>query len=59
MSNFEHTHHAHCESGVMSSMLRHYGLNVSEPMVFGLSNALNFAYIPFVKMGGMPLVNRQ
>ena len=56
MSNFEHTHHAHCESGVMSSMLRHYGLNVSEPMVFGLSNALNFAYIPFVKMGGMPLV---
>jgi len=56
MSSFEHTHHAHCESGVMSSMLRHYGLNVSEPMVFGLSNALNFAYIPFVKMGGMPLV---
>jgi hypothetical protein len=56
MSSFEHTHHAHCESGVMSSMLRHYGLHVSEPMVFGLSNALNFAYIPFVKMGGMPLV---
>ena len=56
MSNFEHTHHAHCESGVMSSMLRHYGLSVSEPMVFGLSNALNFAYIPFVKIGGMPLV---
>jgi len=56
MSSFEHTHHAHCESGVMSSMLRHYGLNVSEPMVFGLSNALNFAYIPFVKIGGMPLV---
>jgi len=56
MSNFEHTHSAHCESGVMSSMLRHYGLNISEPMVFGLSNALNFAYIPFVKIGGMPLV---
>jgi len=56
MSNFEHTHHAHCESGVISSMLRHHGLHISEPMVFGLSNALNFAYIPFVKMGGMPLV---
>jgi len=56
MSSFEHMHHAHCESGVMSSMLRHYGLNISEPMVFGLSNALNFAYIPFVKIGGMPLV---
>jgi hypothetical protein len=56
MNSFEHTHHAHCESGVISSMLRHYGLNISEPMIFGLSNALNFAYIPFVKIGGMPLV---
>ncbi|RRS30014.1 MAG: peptidase [Epsilonproteobacteria bacterium (ex Lamellibrachia satsuma)] len=56
MNNFEHKHHAHCESGVMSSMLRHHGLNISEPMVFGLSNALNFAYIPFVKIGGMPLI---
>ena len=56
MNNFEHTHHAHCESGVVSSMLRHHGVNLSEPMVFGLANALNFAYIPFVKIGGMPLV---
>jgi len=56
MNSFEHTHHAHCESGVVSSMLRHYGVNLSEPMVFGLANALNFAYIPFVKIGGMPLV---
>ncbi len=53
---FKHTHSAHCESGVMSSMLRHYGLNLSEPMVFGLANALTFAYLPFLKMGGMPLV---
>ncbi len=57
MSKFEHRHYAHCESGVMSSMLRHNGLDISEPMIFGLSNALNFAYIPFVKIGGMPLVS--
>jgi len=56
MNNFEHKHHAHCESGVVSSMLSHHGLNISEPMIFGLSNALNFAYIPFIKLGGMPLV---
>jgi len=55
-SDFKHTHHAHCESGVMSSILRHHGLNISEPMIFGLSNALSFAYIPFIKLGGMPLV---
>ncbi len=57
MGNFKHTHHAHCESGVMSSMLRYYGLDISEPMIFGLSNVLNFVYIPFVKIGGMPLVS--
>ncbi|RLA74950.1 MAG: peptidase [Epsilonproteobacteria bacterium] len=56
MNDFEHKHHAHCESGVLSSMLSHHGLNISEPMIFGLSNALNFAYIPFIKLGGMPLV---
>jgi len=56
VTKFKHTHSAHCESGVMSSMLRHYGLNLSEPMVFGLASALTFAYLPFLKMGGMPLV---
>jgi hypothetical protein len=55
-TKFEHTHSAHCESGVISTMLRHYGLNLSEPMVFGLASALSFAYLPFVKMGGMPLI---
>lgn len=53
---FKHQHAAHCESGVMSSMLSHYGLKLSEPMVFGLSSALIFAYLPFVKLGGMPLI---
>jgi len=56
VTNFDHTHSAHCESGVMSTMLRHYGLNLSEPMVFGLASGLSFAYLPFVKMGGMPLI---
>jgi len=56
VNSFKHTHHAHCESGVISSMLTYHGFKISEPMVFGISNALNFAYIPFVKIGGMPLV---
>lgn len=56
VTEFEHKHAAHCESGVMSSMLRHYGLSLSEPMVFGLASALTFAYLPFLKMGGLPLV---
>ena len=56
MNNFKHQHSAHCESGVLSSMLRHYGLDISEPMVFGLAGALTFAYLPFIKLGGMPLI---
>ena len=51
-----HTHSAHCESGVISLLLSHYGLKISEAMVFGLSGALMFAYIPFVKIGGMPMI---
>ena len=53
---FEHKHAAHCESGVISSMLTHHGLVLSESMVFGLSSALTFAYLPFIKLGGMPLI---
>ena len=56
VNNFKHQHSAHCESGVMSSMLRHNGIEMSEPMVFGISGALTFAYLPFIKMGGMPLI---
>ncbi len=53
---YVHAHSAHCESGVVSSMMRHHGLNLSEAMVFGLSGAMSFAYLPFVKLGGMPLI---
>ncbi len=56
VTEFQHRYSAHCESGVMSSILRHYGLDLSEPMVFGITGALTFAYLPFLKMGGMPLI---
>lgn len=55
--DFRHQHFAHCESGVISSLLMHQGLDLSEPMVFGLSGALCFAYLPFLKFGNMPLVS--
>ncbi|MDO3387810.1 BtrH N-terminal domain-containing protein [Gilvimarinus sp. SDUM040013] len=53
---FSHSQSAHCESGVISSLLTHHGLPISEPMAFGLANALAFAYIPIVKLGGQPLI---
>lgn len=56
MIDFRHRQAAHCESGVVSAMFTHHGLPMSEPMAFGLANALSFAYLPFVKIGGMPLI---
>jgi uncharacterized protein DUF4872/butirosin biosynthesis protein H-like len=54
---FVHAHASHCESGVMSSLLRHHGLPISEAMAFGLASALAFAYLPFVRINGLPLVS--
>jgi hypothetical protein len=53
---FLHRHAAHCESGVAASLLTHHGAAVSEAMAFGLSSALSFAYLPFIKFAGFPLI---
>ncbi|MBA3581696.1 MAG: BtrH N-terminal domain-containing protein [Gammaproteobacteria bacterium] len=55
-ADFEHRQAAHCESGAITSLLRHYGLDISEPMAFGLSSSLSFAYLPFIKIAGLPLI---
>ncbi len=52
---FEHRHSGHCESGALSALLRDRGLDLSEPMVFGLSGGVFFVHVPFLKMGGIPL----
>ena len=54
---FHHQHTAHCESGVMSTMLKAQGVDFNEAMVFGLASALTFVYIPLVKVNGMPLIS--
>ncbi|NPU83557.1 MAG: BtrH N-terminal domain-containing protein [Syntrophaceae bacterium] len=55
--DFEHRHYGHCESGVVSGLLRHSGLDLSEAMVFGLASAIMFAYIPFLRMNNMPTIS--
>jgi hypothetical protein len=39
----------------MATLLRTGGLDLSEPMVFGIGEGLFFIHVPFVKMGGLPL----
>ncbi len=52
---FDHQQSAHCESGVIASLLRHQNVAISEPMAFGIAAGLGFAYLPFIKFGGLPL----
>ncbi len=53
----EHRQYAHCESGVVTSLLRRQGLDLSEPMVFGITGGLTFAYIPLIKITNMPVIS--
>jgi hypothetical protein len=55
-ANFQHRHAAHCESGAAANLMTHHGVNLSEAMAFGLSSALSFAYLPFIKITGFPLI---
>ena len=43
--NFNHKLAAHCESGMVTSLLNHSGIEISEAMVFGISGSIFFAYI--------------
>lgn len=54
---FEHQQAAHCESGVISNLMRHHGVPMTESMALGLSSALSFAYLPFIKLSGLPLIS--
>jgi hypothetical protein len=53
----EHRQYAHCESGVVTALLKRYGLKLSEPMVFGITGGLTFAYLPLIKITGMPVIS--
>ena len=52
---FVHNHGAHCETAVTSALFRHHGVNVSEPMVFGIGGGIFFGYLPFLKLTHLPI----
>ena len=53
--DFIHRQSAHCETGVSSNLLHHYGIPISEAMAFGIGAGLFFGYIPFIKVNKLPL----
>lgn len=52
---FTHRQSAHCETGVLSNLLSHHGLSISESMVFGIGAGLFFGYFPFIRLNNLPL----
>lgn len=53
--DFNHVQTAHCENGVVTSLLRHQGLDfMSEPLAFGLGVGLFYIYLPFMKFNNGP-----
>jgi hypothetical protein len=52
---FVHNQSSHCESGVASNLLNHYGLEISEAMAFGIGEGLFFGYLPFIRVNRLPL----
>jgi hypothetical protein len=52
MNYIDGYHHAvasHCETGSLRNLLTHAGLEVSEPMIFGVSSGPAFSYLFFAK----------
>jgi len=54
---FEHRPAAHCENGVTANLLRYYGYDYSEPLIFGLAASLYFVHLPFIKLAGFPVTS--
>ena len=53
--DFEHRQSAHCETGVISNLMRHHGLDISEPLALGIGSGLFFSHMPFIKVNGLPV----
>lgn len=54
VKDFKHQQSAHCENGVTLSLLKHYGIELTEPLIFGIGAGLFFTHLPFVKLNGVP-----
>jgi hypothetical protein len=57
MIDYKHRIAGHCESGATSNLFNFYGIEISEPMAFGIGNGLFFSYIPFLKIQFAPMIS--
>ena len=54
---YTHQIASHCETGSMRNVLNHAGIEISEPMVFGLGSGVAFYYLFFAEgPSGLPMI---
>ena len=54
---YQHRIASHCESGSVRNLLNHAGIDISEPMVFGIGSGAAFFYLFFAKgPSGLPML---
>ncbi len=51
---YKHKMAAHCESGTVTSLLNNAGMEITEPMVFGISSGIFFGYFHKMKSFTFP-----
>ena len=54
IQNFQHKMAAHCESGTITALLNYHGMQISEPLVFGISSGIFFGYFHRMKSFAFP-----
>ncbi|MGB0886643.1 MAG: BtrH N-terminal domain-containing protein [Vicingaceae bacterium] len=58
VKDFKHIQTAHCENGVITSLLQHKGLDfMTEPLAFGMGAGLFYIHIPYLKVNGGPMIS--
>lgn len=55
-TEFKHLQSAHCENGVTVGLLNTVGVQLSEPLAFGIGSGLFYIYIPFIKINNGPAI---
>src|SRR3954465_10477124 len=55
-SEFKHLQAAHCENGVTTNLLNTIGVNITEPLAFGIGSGLFYIYIPLLKINNGPAI---
>ena len=55
--DYTHRQAGHCESGATSNLFHFHGIEISEPMAFGIGNGIYFSYLPFLKLQYAPMMS--